>query len=85
MLFIPSQHHIEPVLALASPFLPAYLAASPSRPNLHLSERARCHADSGTQRCQGLAAAASPPPNMISARPPPAPAKKVKWNPRSLL
>lgn len=39
---------------------------SPSCPNLHLGERARCHADSGTQRCQGLAAA----PNMIMVRSP---------------
>lgn len=60
-------------------FLPACLSASPSCPNLRLGERARCHADSGTQRCQGLAAA----PNMISARPPCQP-KKVKWNPCSL-
>lgn len=47
-------------------FLPACLSASPSCPNPHLGEQARCHADSGTQRCQGLAAA----PYMILVRPP---------------
>lgn len=65
--------------------MPGLLSASLSlsSSNLRLSEQARCHADSGTQQCQGVAAA----PNTILVRPPCQPEreeeeekKKVKWN-----
>lgn len=59
------QEHIYLTHVQASHRLPACLSASPSSSNLHLSKQARCHTDSGTQRCQGLAAAH----NMVLVRP----------------
>lgn len=57
ILYILFQQNIYLTNVQASHCLPASLSASPSSSNLRLGERERCHADSGIQWCQGLAAA----------------------------